>query len=113
MHNVVRSNDMMLGCPFDVLGFAILQCILAQVLHVKPGVYTHSISNAHIYENHFDGARELIQREVDHGKISLLLPPDSYMRACAEDETLIEDIYQNIVNQYYPLSEIKGLEITI
>src|SRR5438445_673014 len=29
LHNILRSNDMMLGCPTDVAGFALLQRILA------------------------------------------------------------------------------------
>lgn len=39
LHNMVRSNDMILGIPHDVAGFALLQCILAQEIGVRPGVY--------------------------------------------------------------------------
>ena len=63
LHNIVRSNDSILGMPFDVFGFALLQCILAQELGIKPGIYTHSVSNCHIYENHFEAANQLIKRE--------------------------------------------------
>lgn len=113
LHNIVRSNDMILGCPFDVFGFALLQCILADYLGVKPGIYTHSISNAHIYENHYSAAKELIKRECYHGKIDLRLPENTLYRALLKDENIVDEIYADINLQYYPQDAIKNLEIAI
>src|SRR5574343_433138 len=110
MHNIVRSNDVMLGMPADVAGFALLQHIIAQKLGVKPGIYTHSISNAHIYENHFDGANELIKRNNDHKKIELTLPENSFDRAEKTEQELLESIVSNISSQYNPLEAIGGLK---
>ena len=113
MHNIIRSNDMVLGCPFDVFGFALLQCMIAQRLGVKPGVYTHSISNAHIYDNHYEGAKEIIGRNNDHPKVELNLPDDSFRRAEQKDENLIGEILAGLQAQYNPLPPIGGLEIAI
>lgn len=113
LHNIVRSNDMMLGCPFDVFGFALLQCILAQKLGVRPGVYTHSISNAHIYDNHYAGAKELTERTNEHTKIELTLPEQSFDRAENIDENLVLEIFENIQKQYNPLPPIEGLTIAV
>jgi thymidylate synthase len=113
LHNIVRSNDMILGCPHDVAGFAFLQCVLAERLGVEPGIYTHSISNAHIYDNHFDGARELLSRSQSHGPIQLRVPSGSYERAKNGDVSLVEEIVGQIKSQYQPLESIKGLEITV
>lgn len=113
MHNMIRSNDMILGCPFDVFGFALLQCIIAQRLKVKPGVYTHSISNAHIYENHSDAADEICARYSKHGKIELKLPDNCFERAEALDETLVTEIFEDIKIQYNPMDKIEGLDIAI
>ena len=38
LHNVIRSQDMILGFPHDVAGFVLLQHILAQKLGVAVGI---------------------------------------------------------------------------
>ena len=113
LHNIVRSNDMMLGCPHDVAGFAFLQCILAEKLGVKPGIYTHSISNAHIYDNHFDAANELITRENDHASIKLDVPSGSYDRAKVGDVELVNELFAQLSSQYQPMDPITGMKITV
>ncbi|MFZ3015993.1 MAG: thymidylate synthase [Minisyncoccia bacterium] len=111
LHNIIRSNDMMLGCPFDTFGFALLQCTLAQKLNVKPGIYTHSISNAHIYDTHYAGAEELIKRKNDHPDIFPILPSNIYDRAEKKDETLVDEIYQSFAPFFKPGEPIVGLDI--
>lgn len=111
LHNIIRSNDMMLGCPFDTFGFSLLMCTLAQKLGVKPGIYTHTISNAHIYDNHYEGALELIKRENDHPNIFLKLPENIYDRAEKKDETLVDEIYQSFAPFFKPNEPILGLDI--
>ena len=111
LHNIIRSNDMMLGCPFDTFGFSLLAMTLAQKLGVKPGIYTHSISNAHIYDTHYDGANELIKRTNDHPNIFPILPENIYDRAERKDETLVDAIYQSFIPFYHPCEPILGLDI--
>ncbi len=113
MHNIIRSNDMILGCPHDVAGFAFLQSILAQKLGVKPGVYTHTISNAHIYDIHYEAAKEIIRRTNDQKKIELHLPTESFERAEKKDVSLAEEIINDLTNQYTPSDAIKGLGIVV
>ncbi len=113
LHNIVRSNDMILGHPSDVAGFALLQVILAQKLNVAPGIYTHSISNAHIYDIHYDIAKELIHRKNNHRPIRLTMPPNAFDRAERKDHALVSKIVENIEGQYAPLEAIKGLKIVI
>jgi len=111
LHNIVRSNDMILGFPHDVAGFALLQTMLAQLLNVKPGIYTHSISNAHIYDIHYKAAQEMITRKSNHKKITLNLPKNSFRRAEKKDETVILEVYEHLSAQYKPLDPIQGLTI--
>jgi thymidylate synthase len=113
LHNVVRSNDVVLGLPHDVAGFALLQCMLAQRLGVKPGVYTHSISNAHVYDNQYEAALEMSKRSVNMDGITLKLPENSFGRAEEKDPTLVEEIYQNLTSQYKPLEPIGGLRVVL
>ncbi len=111
MHNIVRSNDMMLGCPFDTFGFSLLMCTLAQKLGVKPGIYTHTISNAHIYDNHYEGALELIKRANEHPNVFPILPENIFERAEKKDESLVDDIYQSFAPYFNPSEPITGLDI--
>ena len=111
LHNIVRSNDVILGVPFDVFGFALLQCLLAQELGVKPGIYSHSISNAHIYDSHFEAANELMKRTNEHKKIELVLPDNSYREIEKRNYTVVDAIIENLTNQYTPSGAITGIKI--
>ncbi len=58
-----RSQDLCLGTPFNLVGYATLTMILAKQCGYMPGVYHHVIGDAHIYKNHIYGAEEMVQRE--------------------------------------------------
>ena len=59
---VQRSGDWPLGVPFNTTQYAVLVHLIAQVTGFKPGLFTHTINNAHIYENQLDGMREHLSR---------------------------------------------------
>ncbi len=113
IHSVVRSNDMMLGCPHDVAGFYLLLCILAAKLGVKPGKLTHTISNAHIYDIHYQQAWELTERTNSHPPIFFESQENHYDRAEAGDEKLLEEIVEQLTKQYFPQEPIKGMKIVL
>ena len=113
LHNIVRSNDVILGFPSDVAGFALLAYILAQKLGVRPGFYSHSISNAHVYDTHYFAAEELMKRTNNHKKITLTLPKNAFDRAEKQDVKLVREIVENLTSQYQPLEPIKGLKIVL
>ena len=111
--NVVRSNDMILGFPHDVAGFALLQLMIAQHLRVKPGIYTHIISNAHVYDIHYQAARELIRRPTNSRSIKLTLPRNTLGRAERKDVKLVDEIDATLQEQYKPGEPITGLQIVL
>jgi thymidylate synthase len=113
VHSIVRSNDMMLGCPHDVAGFALLQAILAAKLGVQPGKLTHSISNAHIYDIHYDQAWEIVERKNNHPTVYFEAQPEYFARAEAGDESLVEEINHLLERQYKPMAPIKGMKIVL
>ena len=113
LHNIVRSNDMVLGFPADVAGFALLQCILAQKLRCTPGIYSHSISNAHVYDNQLEAVHELLRRENDHPPLALTLPKKAFNRAEKKDKKLVDEITASLSAQYRPLSPITGIKIVL
>lgn len=113
MHNIIRSNDMMLGCPHDAAGFALLQYMLAAKLKVKPGTYTQSVSNAHIYENHYEQAWEIVERKHNHPPI-IFEPEEDYLdRAMAGDHTLVKEIVDQLTKQYEPMEPLKKMQISV
>lgn len=113
LHNIVRSNDMVLGIPADVAGFALLMLMLAQKLGVKPGVYSHSISNAHVYDNQYDAVKEMLKRKAKHPPVHVKLPKNAYDRAEKKDKKLVEQIVESITSQYQPQAAITGLAIVL
>lgn len=112
LHLVVRSNDMVLGFPTDVAGFALLQHILAQKLGVRPGILTHSISNAHVYEDQLGAVAEMEGRLSQMGQVRLDLPQDTYKRACKLDDSLVAELKASFIG-YYPCPAIKGIPIAL
>lgn len=60
MRVVMRSNDLWFGYPYDVYNFTVLQEIMAGMLNVEVGTYTHIVDSMHLYEMHFEKAKELI-----------------------------------------------------
>lgn len=113
LHLVIRSNDMILGCPHDMAGFALLQAILAGKIGCGVGKLTCSVSNAHIYDIHYGQAREIIERENDHGPVVFEAQEDYYDRAEKGDSVLLEEIFNKLNNQYNPLPAIKGMELVL
>jgi thymidylate synthase len=112
LHLIIRSNDMILGFPTDVAGFALLTHILAQRLNVRPGILTVSISNAHIYENQMDAVRKMKGRRSQNENINFMCPLLAYERATVLDESLVDEI-KNAITGYTPHEPIKGIPIAI
>ena len=59
---IQRSGDWQIGIPFNTTQYAVLVHLIAQVTNLKPGILTHVVSNAHIYENQLEGAKEQCRR---------------------------------------------------
>lgn len=58
-----RSADTALGVPFNIASYAALMMMIAQECNLVPGIFTHTLGDAHIYLNHVDGLREQITRK--------------------------------------------------
>lgn len=113
IHFLFRSQDVMLGLPHDIAGFALLQLILAQRLGVKPGYLHYSGSHVHIYDNHYDQAKLLVERESSHPAIKLALPENTYQRAVTKDENLVLEIFEILNNQYSPQPSLGKMQIAL
>jgi thymidylate synthase len=61
-HLTQRSGDIALGIPFNLAAYSLLTRILAREANLLPGVFSHTIVDAHIYVNHIDGLKEQLTR---------------------------------------------------
>ena len=58
-----RSNDFLAANNWNVVQYALLQMMIAQVVGMVPGELVHMIADQHIYDRHVDIVKELITRE--------------------------------------------------
>ena len=58
-----RSNDVLTANNWNVVQYAILLIMFAQVSGLKAGELVHVIADAHIYDRHVDIVKEIIERE--------------------------------------------------
>ena len=53
-HVYMRSNDIWLGLPYDVVFFTCLQQIVAERVGLPMGTYYHTVGDLHLYEKHWN-----------------------------------------------------------
>ena len=58
-----RSNDVLVANNWNVVQYAVLMYMFAQVSNLEVGELVHVIADAHIYDRHIPIVEELIQRE--------------------------------------------------
>lgn len=112
----VRSNDMILGCPHDVAGFALLAHFLAATLDVEPGILSYHISHAHIYDAHLDAAKTLVDRiGYGHPDINFMANQSWMGMAMAGVESgmdkVVSEILQVLEPQYKPGESVGKLPL--
>lgn len=105
LHLFQRSCDMFLGVPFNIAQYSLLTRMLAQVTDLQPGEFVHTLSNAHIYFNHFDQVKEQISREPRPFPKLILNPEIKDI-----DKFTINDIK---VEGYNPHPPIKGEVVVV
>lgn len=59
-----RSQDVLVANNWNVVQYALLVMMMAQISGFKPGELVHVIADAHIYDRHFDIVEELISRST-------------------------------------------------
>ncbi|MBF0489313.1 MAG: thymidylate synthase [Candidatus Omnitrophica bacterium] len=57
-----RSADVALGVPFNIASYALLMTMVALECNLTPGIFTHTLGDAHVYLNHLEGVRVQLTR---------------------------------------------------
>lgn len=74
---VQRSGDMGLGVPFNTTQYAVLTHLIAQATGFRPGLLTHIINNAHVYENQVEALKlQLTRRDQAYEAPKLWINPE-------------------------------------
>lgn len=68
-----RSNDMFLGCPFNVAQYALITEMLAHAHGLTARGLHHTIGDAHIYKNHIEEVKELLARPIEFNSPKLVI----------------------------------------
>ena len=100
-----RSQDVLAANNWNVVQYAVLVHMLAQVCGMQAGELVHVIADAHIYDRHIPIIKELIQREP--------LPAPSFWL-----NPEVKDFYQFTrddvkVENYVTGEQIQGIPIAI
>ena len=70
----IRSSDLFLGLPYNIASYAALLEILSAAFTMKARRLVINLGDAHLYNNQFAEAREVIERYAPTSKVELNMP---------------------------------------
>lgn len=62
-HFHMRSNDAVIGTPFNIASYALLTQMVAQCVNMEVGTLTYSCGDFHVYANHVEAVKEMLSPE--------------------------------------------------
>lgn len=61
---LIRSSDVFIGLPIDVMRHALVMRAIANSLNIKLGFMRVTLAHPHIYESHWDSANKMLEQEI-------------------------------------------------
>lgn len=108
----IRSSDVFIGLPYDVMGYALTLDAVAQSVDCKAGTLHVTLAHPHIYEPHFDHVQECLTGDRS-AWWTLVEPklPDWDVEAILEDpDTYLDDVLSlaedELYNPWNPMPEL-------
>lgn len=100
-----RSQDVLAANNWNVVQYAVLVYMLAQVCGFEPGELVHVIADAHIYDRHIDIVKELISRPTyDAPKVTINKDIKNFYDFTVDDFT---------IENYVTGEQVKNIPIAI
>lgn len=99
-----RSADYILGVPFNIASYALLNHILATIAGLRVGYLTICFGDVHVYQNHVDGAKELVNRSQSYNWHEFSPRVEVNPKLLTVDHLGFEDIR---LDNYNPLPSMK------
>jgi thymidylate synthase len=96
----MRSNDAILGLPYDVFFFTMLQELLSTILGLELGHYHHMCGSLHLYDRHIELANRILSTEDVQ---DLQMPK---MRSAADIDKFLEAEKAIRLGKVYDLEQI-------
>ena len=92
-----RSNDMLTANNWNVVQYAVLLMMFAQVSGLKAGTLVHVIADAHIYDRHVDLVKEVIAKPQHKAPILKINPNvKNFYDFKVEDFELVDYEYEKL-----------------
>jgi thymidylate synthase len=95
---IMRSNDVWKGLPYNFVQFTTLQEVIAGWIGVEPGAYTHFSDSLHVYEEDADAAFSSAEIAVGRNTDSLALPKSLADPLWAEMNRRVDLLSENRVS---------------
>ena len=105
LHMFQRSADIPVGVPANMVQYAALLMMIAQVLDLEPAEYVHSFSDAHIYVDQVDSVKTMLAREPRAFPTMTLTKNHPDLFSFRKDDFLLSD--------YHPHPGIKNIPVAI
>lgn len=86
-----RSSDVLTANNWNVVQYAVLLHMFAQVCHMKAGELVHVIADCHIYDRHVELVKELIEREPYEAPKFIMNPDVNDFYAFTPDDFSLEN----------------------
>ena len=97
-----RSADAFLGLPFDIISYALMTSLFADMAGLQPRKLVFFLGDVHIYANHIDQCRMQVKRPTAN------LPEISFPHVSNLDDILNLKISDFEIKGYHPMPAIKG-----
>jgi thymidylate synthase len=75
----IRSQDALLGAPYNITSYSMMLMMMARMIGIVPGTLHYVTGDTHIYSNHFDAAQEQIKRVPLNENVRFIMKPSLVM----------------------------------
>lgn len=104
----MRSADLVLGVPFNMVSYSLLTHMISHITGIAPGKLVLTMADCHLYTNHVSAAREMVQRKPRRSPVLTFSPAiHASANITIDDFAKKFKIEDYIISDYAPHPPIK------